>query len=77
MSRSVRDNPIDFPYPPRANFTLAEAEARITASKAAVAIGCQKAAAGNCSRPASAVCLPLGAIVIAKIEGLAQKCMCA
>jgi hypothetical protein len=77
MSRSVRDNPIGFPYPPKADFTLAEAEQRIAMSQAAVASGCKKAAAGNCSRPAGTVCLPVGAIDIAKLEQLAPKCMCA
>lgn len=75
MSRSVRDNPINFPYPPKADFTLAEAEQRISISQAAVATGCMTAAAGNCPRPAGAVCLPAGAIDIAKLEQVAPKCM--
>lgn len=73
MSRSVRNNPINFLYPPKADFTLAEAEARIAMSQAATAPACQKAAAGNCSRPDGAVCLPVGAIDIAKVEQLAPN----
>ncbi|MBV0882171.1 hypothetical protein KTQ42_23120 [Noviherbaspirillum sp. L7-7A] len=77
MSRSVRDNPINLPYPPKADFTLVEAEQRIAISQAAIATGCRSGAAGECLPQASTICPPVSAIDIAKIEQLVPSSLCA
>lgn len=68
MSRSIRNTPIGIPYPPRPDFTIAEAEQRIAMSQAAIAAGHQKAAG-------DAACPPVAAIDIPKLEQLASDCM--
>jgi hypothetical protein len=77
MSRSVRDNPINLPYPPKADFTLAEAEQRIAMSQAAIATGCRSGVTGDCSPQVNTVYPPVSAIDIAKIEQLVPSSLCA
>ena len=50
MSRSVRDNPISFPFPVRADFTIDEAKTRIAMSLSIVAAGDPQPDAGDGSR---------------------------
>ena len=71
MSRSVRDNPINFPYSPKADFTLAEAEQRIAMCQAAIGIDSQKTSAGNCIGADGATPSAVGLIDIAKLATLA------
>jgi len=70
MSRSVRDNPINLPYPSKADFTLAEAEQRIAISRAAIVTGFRSSVVGDCSPQANTICPPVSAIDIAHIEQL-------